>query len=727
MKKKNNLNNMEFFDKYDLQRVKNLLFLSDEELLKYTNHTQYNQKENEKYIKLIKESLKEILLSNKSQTEIKYKVFDCNRLYSTNCKSLQYFSNNILHYILPDNTYEVDMKNCNPKILLYLFKKHNLNHSKLEYYCNNREYLLKQNNLDKSFVLKEFNKDNNKHHNIKWLDDLLKEINDNKPILYTEEQDKINKSHIENKKQSHNFLSSMICSILWHYENKILMKATKLYNCIVPRFDGFYTDNIDLDLEELNLITKKYDIIWTKKNINKEINIKDNFNDTGDLLHDINSKKYRDVEYYFNKKHFKIVNNATFIRKNSDIEIELLNTKAMIESYKHLYYEMWIESKSSIEYKVFIDRWIKANPKMITYDKMDYYPNSNDCPKNCYNLWKKFDVELITEYKYLNDDLDFLLNHILILCGNNQEVFNFVIKYLAHLFYKPEEKIGKMILFASKEGTGKSMFYSLLKSMIGTRFYSIGDVKKNLIGNFNSSLLNSYVINLEEVDYFSSKDGADILKNLITETDLEVNVKGKDPKIIKSVHRFIGNTNHVVMPLKISVNDRRYCIIRSSDEKKNDSDYFIKLKKIISDKDLQATFYEYLSTIDITDFISCKIPETEYLDELKESFETPLLDFVKYLLVETDDEIIYESSNDLFKLFNSYLLETKTKIDWSIRKFGLEMNEFIKDGYVDDNLVKTHYIERIKKSGKNYYSIDCKLGKKIFDIMDDIDNQECVI
>jgi len=727
MKKKNNLNNMQFFDKYDLQRVKNLLFLSDEELLKYTNHTQYNQKENEKYIKLIKESLKEILLSNKSQTEIKYKVFDCNRLYSTNCKSLQYFSNNILHYILPDNTYEVDMKNCNPKILLYLFKKHNLNHSKLEYYCNNREYLLKQNNLDKSFVLKEFNKDNNKHHNIKWLDDLLKEINNNKPILYTEEQDKINKSHIENKKQSHNFLSSMICSILWYYENKILMKATKLYNCIVPRFDGFYTDNIDLDLEELNLITKKYDIIWTKKNINKEINIKDNFNDTGDLLHDINSKKYRDVEYYFNKKHFKIVNNATFIRKNSDIEIELLNTKAMIESYKHLYYEMWIESKSSIEYKVFIDRWIKANPKMITYDKMDYYPNSNDCPKNCYNLWKKFDVELITEYKYLNDDLDFLLNHILILCGNNQEVFNFVIKYLAHLFYKPEEKIGKMILFASKEGTGKSMFYSLLKSMIGTRFYSIGDVKKNLIGNFNSSLLNSYVINLEEVDYFSSKDGADILKNLITETDLEVNVKGKDPKIIKSVHRFIGNTNHVVMPLKISVNDRRYCIIRSSDEKKNDSDYFKKLKKIISDKNLQATFYEYLSTIDITDFISCKIPETEYLDELKESFETPLLDFVKYLLVETDDEIIYESSNDLFKLFNSYLLETKTKIDWSIRKFGLEMNEFIKDGYVDDNLVKTHYIERIKKSGKNYYSIDCKLGKKIFDIMDDIDNQECVI
>ena len=132
------------------------------------------------------------------------------------------------------------------------------------------------------------------------------------------------------------------------------------------------------------------------------------------------------------------------------------------------------------------------------------------------DLWKKFDVELITDYKYVDDDLEFLLNHIKILCGNNQEVCDFVIKFIAHLFYKPEEKIGKMILFCSKEGTGKSMFYNLLKSMIGTRFYSIGDVKKNLLGNFNSALLNSYVINLEEVDYFSSKDGADILKNLIT-------------------------------------------------------------------------------------------------------------------------------------------------------------------------------------------------------------------
>ena len=41
------------------------------------------------------------------------------------------------------------------------------------------------------------------------------------------------------------------------------------------------------------------------------------------------------------------------------------------------------------------------------------------------------------------------------------------------------------------------------------------------------------------------------------------------------------------------------------------------------------------------------------------------------------------------------------------------MNEFIKDGY---------FITRIKKSGKNFYSIDCKEAKKIYNLNDEPDN-----
>jgi len=724
MKKKiennNNINIMEFYDKYDLQKVKNLYSLTDEELIKHTNYTEYNQEENKVYIKIIKQSLKEILLTNKTENIIEYEVKDCNRLYSNNNKSLQYYSNNILHYILPNNSYEVDMKNCNPQILLYLFKKHNLEHSNLQNYCNNRDKLLKESNINKSFVLKLFNKDSREIHNIKWLDDLLQELNNNKPILYAQEQDKINKTYIDHKKKSYNFLSSMICSIIWYYENKILMNATKLYKCIVPRFDGFYTDDCNIDLEQLNSITKEYNITWTKKNIDKTINIEDTNIDIGNLLYDINSNKYEDIEYYFNKTHFKIINNATFIRITNEVDIELLNTKLLLESYKHKFYEHYNSKLEIIEDKCFIDRWIKANRNMITFDKMEYYPDPTKCPPNHYNLWKKFDVELITEYKYVEDDLQFLLNHIKILCGNNDEVFNYVIKYIAHLFYRPAEKIGKMILFTSKEGTGKNTFYTLLRNMIGKRFYSVVDVNKNLLGNFNNCLLNSYVINLEEVNYFDTRDKFDILKNMITETELEVNSKSKDGKIIQSVHRLIGNTNNTTIPLPISATDRRFCIIRSSDEKKGNTEYFTKLHKITKTTDLQATFYKYLSTFDIDTFIQEDIPQTEFLQELKSTFESPIIDFIKYLTLHTKKISIDNTSFNLFTEFGNYLTKVKSKIgsDWSIKKFGLEMNEIIRDN--------RQFAERYKKCGMNYYTIYCDKVRTYYKFYEMPDPQEFI-
>ena len=91
IKNKKIINNMEFNDKYDLQKAKNLFFLSDNELLEYTNHTEYDDDENHKYIKIIKNSLHQILLNNKSENKIIYEVKDCNRLYSKDKISLQYF------------------------------------------------------------------------------------------------------------------------------------------------------------------------------------------------------------------------------------------------------------------------------------------------------------------------------------------------------------------------------------------------------------------------------------------------------------------------------------------------------------------------------------------------------------------------------------------------------------------------------------------------------------
>ena len=260
----NNMNSQIFNDEFEIEKCKILYCLEDKQLLKYTNHTEYSDIENTNYVKSIKNSLKKLILSESNIIKRQYNKSGCNRIY---CEGfgLQYFSNSILQFILPDNSCEYDMKNCNPQILLYLYKKHNLEYTHIKNYCENRDELLETNNLKKTDINKLTNFDHPKKQNIKWLDDLIHEINNNKPLLFSFENEKINKDYQKlKKKDSKNFLSSMCCSIVFYYENEILQKAISKYKCIVPKYDGFLT-NEDIDIEELNDISKDYNVKWDKK------------------------------------------------------------------------------------------------------------------------------------------------------------------------------------------------------------------------------------------------------------------------------------------------------------------------------------------------------------------------------------------------------------------------------------------------------------------------------
>ena len=274
------MNSQFFNDEYEIEKCKILYCLEDKKLLEYTNHTEYSDTENTNYVRSIKNSLKKLILTENNIIERQYNKSGCNRIY---CKGfgLQYFSNNILQFILPVNSCEYDMKNCNPQILLYLYKKHQLDYNHLEYYCNNRDTLLKKHNLKKTDINTLTNQDHPKKQNILWLEDLIQEVNKNKPLLFSFENDKINKEYQKLKQnESKNFLSSMCCSIVFYYENEILQKAISKYKCIVPKYDGFLT-NQDIDINELNDISKEYDVKWDKKHF--DINITETTYDN-DLL-----------------------------------------------------------------------------------------------------------------------------------------------------------------------------------------------------------------------------------------------------------------------------------------------------------------------------------------------------------------------------------------------------------------------------------------------------------
>ena len=73
--------NLNFIDEFDLEKVKMLYCMSNEELLLCTNYKDYSQEDNNKYVNNIKSSLKKLILNDSNKINRIYQKKNCNRIY----------------------------------------------------------------------------------------------------------------------------------------------------------------------------------------------------------------------------------------------------------------------------------------------------------------------------------------------------------------------------------------------------------------------------------------------------------------------------------------------------------------------------------------------------------------------------------------------------------------------------------------------------------------------
>ena len=392
-------------------------------------------------------------------------------------------------------------------------------------------------------------------------------------------------------------------------------------------------------------------------------------------------KDYELLEEEFNKTHFKVIKKSLYFEEDfEENDIKLYTEHNLKTSYSHLNYEE-LDKEQNIVKCSFINKYVshKGNPRI--YTDINVYPDSSKCPANHYNSWKKFDVELISNDNFTEDKngLDFILNHINILCNHQKDVYEFVLDFFAHMFQIPSEKPGKFILFISKQGTGKGLLIELLNNMLGNdKVLDTTKPEKNVWGDFNSAMLNTYLVNFEELKFLSTKGSEGSFKNYITQKKMNINQKGKDEFEIRSYHRFIGSCNpeDSDIPIKTVDGDRRTLIIRCSDENKDKTEYFDELLKLVASKNLQKTFYNYLmDRKNIDTFVSRKIPKTQYQEDLKEACEDYTLQFIKEYANEINEYDDYKiRGKNLFKKFQEFITEYNFKVDISNTRFGLKLN-----------------------------------------------------
>ena len=73
------------------------------------------------------------------------------------------------------------------------------------------------------------------------------------------------------------------------------------------------------------------------------------------------------------------------------------------------------------------------------------------------------------------------------ICDGNKALYQYLIRFLAHMVQRPEEKPGVMIIFLGRQGTGKGMFFQLLSKLWPRTTLVVSDIAQ-VVGQFNAAL-----------------------------------------------------------------------------------------------------------------------------------------------------------------------------------------------------------------------------------------------
>jgi len=615
-----------------------------------------------------------------SQSLLKHKE---GRLFVKNfgIQSLQY---RLRGFLLNGLWFDYDMKNAHPTLLLKMVQDddNELETMYLENYIKNRSKVLQKYQLDKIDLLKSINSDKfirTKNEFLKGFDKEMKEIQD---YYYNKCKSKYESSEKDNPKGS--ILNKLLCI----RENDVLHKVISYCNnndidICAPMFDGLLINKPDL-VDTFNNITKDDGIVWDIKKHDTSIEI-----DNEELE---NPYLYKNVKEEFEKQYFMTLNPVIYWKEMVDpiskmpkvISYNKSDFKSLTATYEY-------EGAKGLTN--FFNKW-ETDKSRRSYTSIDFCPPPLVCPPNVYNLYKGMKYESWNVDYNDETDISMFHNHLKLLSNYDDNVYNFILDFLAHLILKPGINPQVSMLFKSIEGIGKNIFFdNFMSECLGLDYYKPDAILDDLIGTFvdNSQTFMTILNELNGCDGFKTGN-EDKLKKVITAPYQIRHDKGlKKIENIRNCMRIIIFTNNKI-PLRVSKTDRRFGIFECSDNIPS-TEYFIDLYKCMKDKSKLLKFIDELKKRDVPDIFTSKdIPITKYKEELS-SVSIPLLArFLQFNLENYTDNEIKISSTDFYKNFKRYITKYEKDIDYTMTKFGRDIK-----GY--------NGIEKKRSSGGVYYII----------------------
>ena len=349
-------------------------------------------------------------------------------------------------------------------------------------------------------------------------------------------------------------------------------------------------------------------------------------------------------------------------------------------------------SYKRLEIDIFISNLDKED--MTIYNDVDFMPYlyQEEVDDQLFNLFTGYNSNPLNEEvepTYFDNIQPVILHLKEVLCNNDEKIYDYVIKWIAHLIQRPRDKDGvPAIYMKSDEGTGKNIFWDFIGQVIGKKYYTTINDLDSLTNKFNSRTEGKLLTLLNEIqNYGGNFKNNDKLKSIISDLTQTIEPKGKEAYEINNFSRFVMLTNNE-WGVRVSNGDRRYVVINVSNHKKGDNDYFNNLVEVVKNEKNIELFFQYVCQLDISEFVIRTIPETQLRNDMKwNNLENrPLFhlkDYITDLKNNNEEPETKFFSEDLFNHYKEWCSENNERMTFSRRTYSTQLQKYgLKNGTI---------------------------------------------
>lgn len=292
-------------------------------------------------------------------------------------------------------------------------------------------------------------------------------------------------------------------------------------------------------------------------------------------------------------------------------------SRQSFEAFRNRYMNHKIEvgkGKEGQPIKAALGKWWLNNEGRRQYETIAFAPGRE--LKDAYNLWKGFNCDAIA------GDCDCFLEHVFEnICRGDKEHYDYLLNWMARAVQKPDCPGETAVVMRGKRGTGKSFFVKTFGDLWGRHYLAVSD-PKHLVGSFNAHLRDCVVLFGDEAFFAGDKVHEGVLKMLITEELITFEAKGVDAEPGPNyTHILMASNSAWVVPA--GTDERRFFVLDVSDARRQDSDYFRKIKNHMKENGGRQALLHMLLNRDLNGFNVRKAPTTAALQEQKKLSFTP--------------------------------------------------------------------------------------------------------